>query len=132
MSLLFPHYALQFERQFLQRADQILLQLGDLTLQTLHIHALEGLQAILGGLELGRQAFLLRLDGTDAPAVLVQNSIDDLLGQRLVAHLDVLQEFAFHGCSFLRFALISVVASPAVGVFAPATVKIGMKKASVL
>lgn len=97
-------------------------------LQILHIHALEGLQAILGGLELGCQAFFLCLDSTDAPAVLVQNGIDDLLGQRLVAHLDVLQEFAFHGCSFLRFALISRVASPAVGVFAPATDKIGMKK----
>lgn len=27
----------------------------------------------------------------------VQNGIDNLLGQRLIAHLDVLQEFTFHG-----------------------------------
>lgn len=102
---------------------QILLQLGDLALQILHIHALEGLQAILCGLELGFQVVIFSPDGTDAPAVLVQNGVDDLLGQSLIAHLEVLQEFTFHGLSFLRFALLSGVASPAVGVFAPTTAK---------
>lgn len=53
----------------------------------------------------------------------------DGLGHGLVTCLDVLQEFAFHGLSFLRYALVTRVASPAVGLITPGQCKNGMKKA---
>lgn len=55
------------------------------------------IEAKVSGLELGFQILLFRLEGADAPAVFVQNGINDLLGQRLIAYLEVLQEFTFHG-----------------------------------
>jgi hypothetical protein len=102
---------------------QILLQLGDLTLQILHVNTFESLQTVFCSLQLTAQIVILSFDCADAPAVFIKDQVDDLLRQRLFPDLDILQEFAFHITSFLRFALLSLVASAAVGVFAPATAK---------
>ena len=48
------------------------------------------------------QGFLGRFD---VAAVLVHNGVDDLLGQRLIAYLEILQKLTLHGyfLSPLRF-----------------------------
>ena len=83
---------------------QLALQLGDLPLQISHIHTLKRLQAVLGGVQLGRQVVHLRLQvdgfgflGSDVPAVFAHQPVQLLVSD---AGNLVFYFFTFHLWSF--------------------------------
>jgi hypothetical protein len=95
---------------------KLALEGSDLALKVCHIHALEGLEAVLGGLKLGSQGvhLALKLGGLS----LFRVHICAVLGHEprqlfLCDAGDLLFDFvSLHGFSFLRYALVTGVASP--------------------
>lgn len=65
------------------------------------------------------------------PAILVHNGVNDLLRQRLIVYLEVLQKISFHGLSFLRYAFLYGGRLPCGWHFYASHGKNGMKKAAI-